>query len=230
MYYPCTVTVEERFWSKVDKFGPIPTHRPELGPCWLFTGTPSQKYGIFWDGERFIKAHRFSWILRHGLTPGSLFVCHHCDVGRCINPTHLFLGTSAQNSADMVSKARQACGENNGYSKFADSDIEKIFALRDTGLLQKEIAERVGCTQAYVANVLLGRTRKHLGLAKEVPIGHACGESNGLSTLTTEKVIRIMSLRKEGLTQLAISQHIGCSRSAVGHVLVGNTWSHLTRL
>jgi hypothetical protein len=34
---PLTQQDIERFWSKVDRNGPVPEHRPELGPCWVWT-------------------------------------------------------------------------------------------------------------------------------------------------------------------------------------------------
>lgn len=33
------------FWPKVDLNGPIPEHRPELGPCWVWTGHKLKKSG-----------------------------------------------------------------------------------------------------------------------------------------------------------------------------------------
>lgn len=99
--YPPTVA---RFWLKVNKNGPVPPHRPELGPCWLWTGARDRGgYGQF-SG----RAHRWSWLIHHGYRPGhGLFVCHHCDNPPCVRPDHLFLGTASDNARDMVAKGRQ---------------------------------------------------------------------------------------------------------------------------
>src|SRR5690349_18540768 len=39
----------ERFWTKVDRYGPVSEHRPDLGPCWLWTAatTGGKGYGSF---------------------------------------------------------------------------------------------------------------------------------------------------------------------------------------
>lgn len=40
---------------------------------------------------------------------------HHCDFPRCINPAHLWVGTQADNLADMRAKKRDRPGGRNRY-------------------------------------------------------------------------------------------------------------------
>lgn len=77
--------------------------------CWLWTGSLMSKrhpYGIFRFRGRNQKAHRMAWELTNGPIPTGMFVCHKCDVPRCINPHHLFLGTPGDNVRDMIAKGR----------------------------------------------------------------------------------------------------------------------------
>lgn len=93
-------TLEQRFWSKVDK--------KSDQECWLWKGgLMPLGYGSFQVGvRRSITSHRQAWILTHGHIPLRLHVLHRCDVRRCVNPSHLWLGTHQENMADMVAKGR----------------------------------------------------------------------------------------------------------------------------
>lgn len=53
-----------------------------------------------------IRAHRFAWALVNGPLPKGAVICHRCDNPKCCNPAHLFLGTKADNTADMYLKGR----------------------------------------------------------------------------------------------------------------------------
>ena len=75
--------------------------------CWLWRSTIVFKgYGQFYLNGKSRFAHRASWLLHKGAIPGGLFVCHTCDVPRCVNPEHLFLGTNKDNMQDMARKGR----------------------------------------------------------------------------------------------------------------------------
>lgn len=146
-------TLPERFWSKVNKDGPVPEHMPHLGKCWVWTGAKSSGgYGcIARGGARVgvISAHISSWILHFGKVPKSLCICHRCDVPRCVNPSHLFLGTRKDNSQDMLKKGRDnhRYGPDNSKTKLTESQVREIRLAYDTeGDSLSEIAEEYGVT------------------------------------------------------------------------------------
>jgi hypothetical protein len=94
--------IEERFWLKVNKSGPVV--RDDLGPCWVWTGrTRNTGYGGF--GRSWL-AHRFAWELTNAPIADGLCVLHRCDNPPCVNPAHLFLGTQADNNRDCGAKGR----------------------------------------------------------------------------------------------------------------------------
>jgi hypothetical protein len=80
--------------------------------CWLWHGSVNNKYGIIslrqQKGEKNIRifAHRMSYILYVGPIPKGLHCLHTCDEPRCCNPSHLFLGTTKDNTQDMIQKGR----------------------------------------------------------------------------------------------------------------------------
>ena len=82
--------LDERFELCVDKHGPVPQHRTDLGNCWEWTrGVSGDGYGVLKKSGKIIKMHR--WAYAHFVSPISpgKQVDHMCWNRRCVNPTHL---------------------------------------------------------------------------------------------------------------------------------------------
>lgn len=131
---------------------------PNTG-CWLWTGACDRAgYGAFKAGGRSLKAHRASYGL-HVAEPGPLAVCHRCDNPTCVNPSHLFLGTVAENNADRSSKGRtnrvgkpKPRGEKSPTSKLTDAQREQIRSLCAAGERTKRaIAAQFGVSPQLVS-------------------------------------------------------------------------------
>jgi hypothetical protein len=98
----------KRFWAKVDKTS-------SATGCWLYTGfTKWDGYGWLCRFGRYMTAHRYAWILKHGKPPEGMSIMHICDNPPCCNPDHLKLGTHQENMADMVAKGRGNAGHPRG--------------------------------------------------------------------------------------------------------------------
>jgi hypothetical protein len=94
---------KNRFRQKVRTDGP--------GGCHVWTGARNiWGYGRLKCDGVMLSAHRVAWELANGLIPDGQSVLHRCDVRRCVNPAHLFLGTQEDNMRDMFAKGRQAKG------------------------------------------------------------------------------------------------------------------------
>lgn len=79
-----------RYWAKVNRKGPVPDGRPDLGPCWLWTSPLNHNgYGQFHAGKRMRRAHHISFELAGGVIPRGLGLDHLCSVRHCVRPSHL---------------------------------------------------------------------------------------------------------------------------------------------
>ena len=104
---------EVRFWRKVNKNGPVPESRPDLGPCWLWLGGVTRDgYGKTGNPTRL--AHRVAYELVVGPIPEGLQIDHLCRERKCQRPTHMEPVTARENqrrsrSVSGVNMAKTHC-------------------------------------------------------------------------------------------------------------------------
>lgn len=137
--------------------------RDGLTPCWEWNGlTTAKGYGRLYLGaeRRTVRAHRLAYSLWVSPLGDSEHVCHRCDNPPCINPSHLFGGTPAVNSTDMVAKRRSCNGERRPQAKLTDKQVAAIRAAY-IGVpgQQRELAAQYGISQTQVSVIVRGLSR-----------------------------------------------------------------------
>lgn len=161
----CGPTLEERFWSKVSK--------AEGDGCWEWTAVtnPETGYGVFSIHDAPYSAHRVSWEMHSGPIPRGVgahgtCVLHRCDNRKCVRPSHLFLGTQAENLADMDAKGRRktvaSLGEAQGNAKLTDEKVREIRRRAAAGERHRDIAGDVGVNRSTVSSVAGRRSWAHV--------------------------------------------------------------------
>lgn len=149
----------ERFWQFV-----TPCSTDE---CWPWKGNTNKTgYGYMSVHDRNELSHRVSYELHNGPIPDGLWVLHRCDNPPCCNPYHLFLGTDADNVADMMAKGRHGYtgsrGESNAFAKLTEADVALIRALYSQGMERREIGEQFDVAQNTVNRVIRRESWRHV--------------------------------------------------------------------
>lgn len=125
---------------------------PTAAGCTEWTGARTRKgYGKVTINGSPMNAHRAVWLLVNGPIPAGLVVCHRCDNPACCNVEHLFLGTIAENTADMVAKGRQVT-----RAKITGEMVREIRRRRAAGEPYLSIARDFGITRGHARNVAVG--------------------------------------------------------------------------
>lgn len=110
------MTLEE-FLTKIDRNGPVPEFRPDLGPCWLWTGgTLTSGHGRLWLDGTSRTAQSVSYEHFVGPVPSGLEIDHLCRVRPCVNPTHLEPVTHKENMRRGVYGMKTHCRKGHPYS------------------------------------------------------------------------------------------------------------------
>lgn len=158
----------EKFWAKVDRNG-------GLESCWLWTcGLGRGGYGKAKYRGRTVSAHRLAWELTNGSVPIGRQLNHSCDNRRCCNPSHLSVGTQAQNIAEAVARGRMARGDRQGLRVHPESRphgerngsaklvAAEVLAIRQSAERACRLAAAYGVSVTAVRFIRARRTWTHI--------------------------------------------------------------------
>ena len=121
--------------------------------CWIWRGAVgSDGYGRVRRRGVTHSAHRFAYELFKGPIPEELCVMHRCDVPLCVNPTHLVLGTKADNSSDMLRKGR----DGNTLKKLSYEQVLEARRMLAEGATKAEVGECFGICRSTVQDIESG--------------------------------------------------------------------------
>ena len=146
-----TKTIEERFSNKYQI--------DNITNCWNWIGAkfPNGRGELGYKNEegvwKYKYAYRVSYELYKGEIPENMSVCHTCDNPSCVNPDHLWLGTTKDNARDMVNKGRSTSGETNPMSKLKREDVIKI---RQDNRIHRQIAQDWKVSRELISQIKRG--------------------------------------------------------------------------
>lgn len=223
-----------RFWNYVDKNGPIPAHRPELGPCWIWTGAKNQRgYGVFELRGFTARATRVAHYILFDEDPWPLDVMHDCDNPSCVR--HIRKGTQLQNMADAVARGRMPTGDRNGSqlyperlvrgelhhnSKTSDEEVRRIRELYRSGLSVTMIAAGFGISVSTACDQITGRGRETApGPIQRIRRQGAPRGNRNAGHIPSEIALAIQKEAASGvLMDREIAVKYGVSKSMVGKI------------
>lgn len=216
----------ERFWSKVNKDAP--------GGCWEWTANKNNKgYGMFsvssYVGKQL--AHRLSYEAAFGRIPNGGLVLHSCDNPRCVNPKHLRIGTHKENVADMDERKRRVTnspyGEDNWNSILTADQVIQMRRDYILGVPKGQIAEANGINKASLADVIRGKSWKHLLGVDGAPSLAELKAARRVTSVNKENAREVLRLHFEGKSAPEISEITNLGKHSVIGIVSGKTWRHL---
>lgn len=214
----------DRFWSHIDK--------KEENECWIWKKCKSKdgygQIGYTRNNERkTLKTHRVAYELAYGKIPEGLEVMHICDNPPCCNPSHLSLGTHAENIKDMYLKNRGADtkGTLNGRSILSEKEVLEIRELyKSKNTTYKKLANNFNVSPGCIKSIILGLNWKEIGGKMDVyeDVRYT------ISKVSKEEVRDIRKLREqEGWSLKSLCDKYNMSKSGMYSIISYETWKDI---
>ena len=114
--------------------------------------------GKYWTLSRYI------YTINKGEIPKGLLIRHTCDNKKCINPSHLILGTCKDNKMDSVSRNRHVCAEKVKTAKLSKEIVIEIFT---SNLSNVELSKKYDISNSVVSSIR--RRKSWKSVTKNLP-------------------------------------------------------------
>ena len=221
-----------RFWSKVN----VPDDWKENDQCWKWIGrTDKDLYGNFSIySYKSVRAPRFMWEFYNGSILNELQVLHKCDNPNCVNPNHLFLGTTQDNTQDKINKGRQIKGSKIGTSILTENDVQKMLnnILNNSYLSIHEILNDFPIAKPTFENIIYKNGWKHIKQEFDmIKIREIISsfKKNKKKKLSEKNVREIKKILSEGIiTYQELSNIYNIDTKTISDIKTGRSWSYVT--
>lgn len=203
----------ERFRSRVDAGEPA--------ECWEWKSRKDKDgYGLISRRMRVVKAHRVAYELATGAIPFGMLVCHHCDNPSCCNPSHLFIGSAADNNQDKIKKDRVNAAAISAGMKIGASRGDNHYSRKTPDLLAR--GDRHG-SKTKPHSVLRGEQHP----SRVHPETRPRGSDNGRAKITAEQVMAIRDNYALGVSQQQLANEFGVNQTTISRIVLRKHWSHV---
>lgn len=151
-----------RFTDPMERFN---SHVTKTDTCWLWDSfTPKGRANSFMLKGRTLNAARASYTLHKGEISAGCVIMHSCDNPACVNPSHLFEGTQADNLTDMRQKKRERflAGSSHANSRLSESIVREARVRRNNGERLCALAREYGVAESTLHHAISGKTWSHV--------------------------------------------------------------------
>ncbi len=125
--------------------------------CWEWQGykEPSGHGQIRFNGKLYLVSRLM--LMARGEVPPDKLVCHRCNNSSCVRPSHLYVGTHADNTRDAVLAGRQY--PRRRLTLEQAQEIRQRYAAG--GIKQSDLAAEYGYTQGAIGKIIRGDQYKY---------------------------------------------------------------------